>query len=126
VFAPCALGAVLNDRTIPQLGARIVCGGANNQLAQARHADALATRNIIFVPDYIANAGGVIDFHQERIGKDSPDAVLGAVARLYDIAGDVLRDATRAGTTPLQIADRIVRDRLAARRRSAARAPVLR
>jgi leucine dehydrogenase len=116
VFAPCALGAVLNDQTILRLGARIVCGGANNQLAEPRHAAALAARGILFVPDYIANAGGVIDFHQERIGDDAPDAVLGAVARIYDIASDVLARAGRAAETPLDIADRIVRERLAAAR----------
>jgi leucine dehydrogenase len=117
VFAPCALGAVLNDRTIPNLRARIVCGGANNQLAAARHAAALARRDILFVPDYIANAGGVIDFHQERIGDDAPDVVLGAVARLYGVARDVLERARRAGATPLQVADGIVLERLAAARR---------
>jgi leucine dehydrogenase len=116
VFAPCALGAVLNDRTIPLLRAGIVCGGANNQLAAARHAVALATRGILFVPDYIANAGGVIDYHQERIGDDAPDVVLRAVARLYDITRDVLERALRAGQTPLQVADRIVLERIARRR----------
>ena len=121
VFAPCALGAVLNDRTIPQLGAKIVCGGANNQLAAARHATTLAARGILFVPDYIANAGGVIDFHQERIGDDTPDAVLGAVARIHEITRDVLKRAARAGETPLAVADEIVLGRLAAaRQRSAA------
>ncbi len=122
VFAPCALGAVLNDRTIPLLGARIVCGGANNQLAQAHHAAALARRGILFVPDYIAYAGGVIDFHQERIGDDAPGAVLAAVARLRDITGEVLVRAAGVGQTPLEIADRIVLDRLARRRQAAARA----
>jgi leucine dehydrogenase len=116
VFAPCALGAVLDDRTIALLGARIVCGGANNQLAAARHAAALAARGILFVPDYIANAGGVIDFHQERIGDDAPDAVLGAVARIHDITRDVLKQAARGGETPLRVADRIVLGRLAAER----------
>jgi leucine dehydrogenase len=120
VFAPCALGAVLNDRTIPRLGAGIVCGGANNQLAAARHAVALAARGILFVPDYIANAGGVIDFHQERIGDDAPDAVLGAVARIHDITRDVLERAAAAGETPLAIADQIVLGRLAAARQRAA------
>jgi leucine dehydrogenase len=120
VFAPCALGAILNDRTIPRLRAKIVCGGANNQLAEARHDAALAARGMLFVPDYIANAGGVIDFDQERSGDDTPDAVLAAVARLYEIAGDVLRRAARAGDTPLQIADRIVLDRLADARRAKA------
>lgn len=118
VFAPCALGAVLNDRTIPLLRVRIVCGGANNQLAEARHAAALAARGILFVPDYIANAGGVIDFHQERIGDDAPDAVLGAVARIYQIARDVLERAARRGETPLEVADRIVLERIAAARRT--------
>jgi leucine dehydrogenase len=118
LLAPCALGAVLNDRTIPLLNARIVCGGANNQLAEARHAAALARRGILFVPDYIANAGGVIDFHQERIGDDAPHTVLAAVARLRDITADVLARAASAGTTPLEIADRIVLDRLARRRRA--------
>jgi leucine dehydrogenase len=117
VFAPCALGAVLNDRTIPLLRAGIVCGGANNQLAATRHAAALARREILFVPDYIANAGGVVDFHQERIGDDAPDAVLRAVARLHDITRDVLERAMRAGETPLQIADRVVLERIAAARR---------
>jgi leucine dehydrogenase len=119
VFAPCALGAVLNDRTIPLLGARIVCGGANNQLAEARHAAALAARGILFVPDYIANAGGVIDFHQERTCDDAPDAVLGAVSRIHDITRDVLERAARAGETPLEVADRIVLGRLAAARQRA-------
>jgi leucine dehydrogenase len=75
VFAPAALGAVLNDATIPCLRCRVVCGGANNQLAEARLDAALAVRGIVFVPDYLANAGGVIDFHQETID-DQPDAVL--------------------------------------------------
>jgi leucine dehydrogenase len=122
VFAPCALGAVLNDRTIPLLCAKIVCGGANNQLAAARHAVALAKRRILFVPDYIANAGGVIDYHQERIGDDAPDVVLRAVARLYDITRDVLERALRAGEPPLQVADRIVLERIAAGRRVSVRA----
>jgi leucine dehydrogenase len=122
VFAPCALGAVLNDGTIPLLGARIVCGGANNQLAAARHGAALARREILFVPDYIANAGGVIDFHQERIGDDAPDVVLGAVARIYDITRDVLDRAMRSGEPPLQVADRIVLERIAAARRAGLKA----
>ena len=75
VFAPCALGAVLNDRTIPHLRVRLVCGGANNQLADKQHDAMLAARGIAYVPDYLANAGGVIDFYQEVID-DSPAAVL--------------------------------------------------
>jgi leucine dehydrogenase len=115
LFAPCALGAVLDDRTIPELQARIVCGGANNQLAEARHDALLAARGILYVPDYLANAGGVIDFHQERID-DSPQAVLAAVGRIEEVAEEVLRAATRSGRTPLAVADEIVQARLASAR----------
>jgi leucine dehydrogenase len=111
VFAPAALGAVLNDTTIPRLGCRIVCGGANNQLAEARHDAALAVRGILFVPDYLANAGGVIDFHQEAID-DQPAAVLASVARIGAITRDVLRWAAATGATPLCVADGIVGARI--------------
>ena len=111
VFAPAALGGVLNDATIPQLRCRIVCGGANNQLAETRHDAALAARGIVSVPDYLANAGGVIDFDQERID-DRPDAVLAAVARIGAITRDVLRRAAETGDTPLSVADAIVRARI--------------
>jgi leucine dehydrogenase len=111
LFAPCALGGVLDDRTIPSLQARLVAGGANNQLALARHDGMLAARGILYVPDYIANAGGVIDFDQEQ-RDDRPEAVLAAVARIYDVTLDVLERAKAAGTTPLTAADRLVAERL--------------
>ena len=112
LFAPCALGAVLNDRTIPRLRCRLVCGGANNQLAAATHDDALAARGITFLPDYLANAGGVIDFYQEfdRRPPRGRAGVGGAHSRHHDrratARGDVGRDAVpgggpdRAGTAP--------------------------
>jgi leucine dehydrogenase len=111
VFAPAALGGVLNDATIPCLRCRVVCGGANNQLAGARHDAALAALGIVFVPDYLANAGGVIDFHQETLD-DRPDAVLASVARIGAITRDVLRRAAANGATPLTVADAIVRARI--------------
>ena len=113
VFAPCAFGAILNDDTIPRLGARIVCGGANNQLHAPAHDAALAARGIVYVPDYLVNAGGVIDFHQENID-DTPEAVLGAVDRIGAITRDVLARAAASGETPLSITDEEVRQRLAA------------
>jgi leucine dehydrogenase len=60
VLAPCAIGATLSDETIVQLKAKIVAGGANNQLAQERHAELLKARRILYVPDYLANGGGLI------------------------------------------------------------------
>lgn len=112
-FAPCALGAVLNYRTIPRLMARLVCGGANNQLAEPGHDATLAARGVAYVPDYLANAGGVIDFDPEGVD-DSPAAVLRSVERIRDITGAVLAKAAATGETPLQVADGIVRDRLRA------------
>jgi leucine dehydrogenase len=116
LFAPCALGGVLNDQTIPRLQAKIVCGGANNQLAEPSHARRLAERGILYVPDYLANAGGVIDFHQEQID-DSRAAVLAAVARIESITADILSAAQSSGRLPQQVADRRVRARLRAARR---------
>jgi leucine dehydrogenase len=111
LLAPCALGGVLDDRTIPRLQAKLVVGGANNQLALARHDAMLAQRGILYVPDYIANAGGVIDFYQEQ-RDDRPEAVLAAVARIYDVTLDVLERATAGNVTPLTVADRLVAERL--------------
>jgi leucine dehydrogenase len=71
VFAPCALGAVINDRTLAQLKAGIVAGAANNQLAEPRHGRALAERGILYAPDYVINAGGIIDIHYEGPGYDA-------------------------------------------------------
>src|SRR5260370_3764950 len=80
VFVPAALGAVLNDATIPCLRCRVVCGGANNQLAEARHDAALAVRGIVFLPDYFAEAGGVFDLHHET-AHDPPHALFASHAR---------------------------------------------
>src|SRR5436305_9787249 len=68
IFAPCALGAIINDKTIPQLKVEIVAGAANNQLLEERHGDELTRRNILYAPDYVANAGGVINVYSELAG----------------------------------------------------------
>lgn len=70
VFAPCALGAILNDETIPRLKAKVIAGAANNQLARPQHADALTDRDILYAPDYIINAAGLIRVDSERRGFD--------------------------------------------------------
>ncbi len=65
VFAPCALGAVINDRTLPQLKCKVVAGGANNQLAEDRHGEALVEKGILYAPDFVLNAGGIINVSVE-------------------------------------------------------------
>ncbi len=70
VLAPCALGAVLNDQSIPQIKARVIAGASNNQLAAPRHDAMLRNQGILYTPDYAINAGGIIDIYYERIGHD--------------------------------------------------------
>jgi leucine dehydrogenase len=111
ILAPCAMGAVLNDRTIPQLGCRAIAGAANNQLAEARHAEALRRRGIVFAPDYIVNAGGVIDVAHEGPDYD-PTRVLEQCADVHAVLSDVLQRAARANVTPLSVADKLAESRL--------------
>jgi leucine dehydrogenase len=93
VFAPCALGGILNDHTIPQLSAEIVCGAANNQLLEPRHGELLEERGILYIPDYAANAGGIINgCCMEIMGWDLQvtlnkiDAIYGTVLQILELA----------------------------------------
>lgn len=84
ILAPCALGAVLNDETIPRLRAQIVAGSANNQLAEERHGDLLHERGILYAPDYVINAGGLINVADELEGYH-PERARAKVEGIYDI-----------------------------------------
>lgn len=117
VFAPCALGGGLNATTIPEIRAGIVCGAANNQLRTPADGLALAGRGILYAPDYLVNAGGVIAIAPERPGIDA-DAMKSRVARIGDTLTAVLRRAEAEGATPEQIADRLAEERIAAGRRA--------
>ncbi len=75
IFAPCALGAGLNDATIPELKAAVVAGSANNQLAEARHGDILREKSILYAPDYVINAGGLIDIAAEGPDYNTDDVL---------------------------------------------------
>jgi leucine dehydrogenase len=68
IFAPCALGGIINDKTLPKLRVEIVAGGANNQLLEERHGEELESKGILYAPDYVANAGGVINVYSELAG----------------------------------------------------------
>ena len=93
VFSPHALGAILNDRTIPRLKCRIVAGAANNQLAEPRHADVLRAKGILYAPDYVINAGGIINVSCELQPGGYNETL--ALAKIQNI-GDALRDVFRA------------------------------
>lgn len=111
VFAPCAVGGVINDETLPQLDCRIVAGGANNVLAQPRHAEQLHAAGIVYAPDYVANAGGVILLDVERAGAPVERARERCL-ELGERMTQILRRADADGTTPLVAADRIAEARL--------------
>ena len=111
VFAPCALGGSLNDRSIGQLSCRIVAGAANNQLTEPRHGDTLAERNIVYVPDYALNAGGLINVAQEVVGYDK-DAATARVLAISETITAILERSTREETPPAVIADRLAEEAL--------------
>jgi leucine dehydrogenase len=111
VFSPCALGAGLNAQTIPELGAAIVCGAANNQLATEADGERLLARGVTYAPDYVVNAGGIINVSAEYLGEpaDVVDARIRAIApRLLK----VLETAKANGVPSNVAADRIVREKL--------------
>ncbi len=113
VYAPCALGAVLNARTIPELRCEIVAGSANNQLEVPEDDDRLAARDILYVPDYVANAGGVINIAEEAAGYDR-DRAWARVAGIHDTVLAVLDRARAEGVTPGRAADHHAEARIAA------------
>ena len=113
VFAPCALGGALDDDVAKVLQATIVCGGANNQLAHDLVDNLLADRGIVYCPDYLVNAGGVIQVADERHGFSFPRAKAKA-AGIYDATLAVLRTAEAEGVTPSEAADRLAERRMAA------------
>ena len=111
IFAPCALGGVINDETIPQLQVRIVAGAANNQLLDERHGTMLRDRNILYAPDYVANAGGVLNGCVEVLGWD-PEHALRKVDEIYNTILRIFRSAEAQGITTNEAADRLAEDRL--------------
>jgi leucine dehydrogenase len=112
VFAPCALGGILNDKNIPQLKATIVTGGANNQLLEPGHGDLLEQRGILYAPDYAANAGGVINgCCREMLGWDVP-RTLAKVDAIYDTLLRIFALAEREKIPTYQAADRLAEEML--------------
>ena len=112
VFAPCALGGVINDQTIPQLKAELVVGAANNQLLEPRHGDLVERRGILYAPDYAANAGGVINgCCIERLGWDVPKT-LAKTDAIYDTLLTIFAIAEREKIPTYQAADRLAEERL--------------
>ena len=121
VFAPCALGAVLNDKTIPALKVKIVAGSANNQLANnGVHGEELRRRGILYAPDYVINAGGIINVANEvhrRVVK--PEAGMKKVEEIYGTLGEVFRQAEQTGLPTARVADQIAERKIRAAQKAA-------
>jgi leucine dehydrogenase len=113
IFSPCALGGIINDTTIPMLKAYIVAGGANNQLLEERHGDELQRLGILYAPDYVANAGGVINVFGEVAGWDAQHA-LEKADDIYDTILKVFEIADARHISTYEAADRVAEQRLAA------------
>ncbi|WKU03056.1 Glu/Leu/Phe/Val dehydrogenase dimerization domain-containing protein [Micromonospora sp. HUAS LYJ1] len=112
VYAPCALGGALNDDSVPALQARVVAGAANNQLAHPGIGKLLAERGILYAPDYVVNAGGVIQVADEIEGFNFDRAKLRA-SRIFDTTRQILRLADEEGVLPAVAADRMAERRMA-------------
>jgi leucine dehydrogenase len=113
IFAPCALGGILNDETIPRLRVEIVAGAANNQLLEERHGVELERRSILYAPDFVANAGGVINVYSELAGWSSQRALRKA-DEIYETTLGVFEIAHGQGIPTFEAADRLAERRLQA------------
>ena len=116
VYAPCALGGALNDDSVLALTAKVVCGAANNQLAHPGVEKDLADRGILYAPDYVVNAGGVIQVADELHGFDF-DRCKAKAAKIFDTTLGIFARAKEDGIPPAAAADRIAEQRMAEARR---------
>jgi leucine dehydrogenase len=112
VFAPCALGGILNDKTIPSMKVEIVAGSANNQLLNDSDGEALARRGIIYAPDYVANSGGIINGCRELLGWNESDTTQ-KISSIYNRMQTLLELAEREGIPPFKAADNLARKLIA-------------
>ena len=109
ILVPCALGNVLNSETIPRIRASVIAGAANNQLATELDGQRLAERGILFAPDYVINAGGVISVAREYLGHSSEDEVRSEVNRIPERLNEIFTDADTTDRPTNVIADELAR-----------------
>lgn len=117
IFAPCALGAIINDDTIPQLKCKVVAGSSNNQLREERHGDLLHEMGIVYAPDYVINSGGVINVSDELEGYNAERARK-KVENIYNIIANIIEISKRDGIPTYKAADRMAEERIAVMRRT--------
>ena len=116
IFAPCALGAAINPNTVGELRCRIVAGAANNQLLDDAMGDQLERRGIVYAPDYVINAGGVINIGEELDGAYDADRARRSVERIEGNLDAVFERARADGVPPHRAANLIAEERIATAR----------
>jgi leucine dehydrogenase len=114
VLAPCAVGAILSERSIPRLRCRVVAGSANNQLERAEDAELLRARGILYAPDYVVNGGGALAFGLIALGTRDEDTLRKRISGIGTLLTEVFREARQRDVSPLRAADDRV-DRVLAR-----------
>lgn len=113
IYAPCALGATVNDETIPQLQVKIVAGSANNQLQEPRHADRLAARGILYAPDFIINGGGVVNVAEELNPSGyNRDRSYAKIGQIYDKLLQIFKLAETQSISTAQAAELVAEQRI--------------
>lgn len=113
IFAPCALGAIINDETIPQLKCRVIAGAANNQLREVRHGDVIESKGILYAPDFIINAGGVINVYDELLeGGYNHDRAMRKVSTVFSNIEKVIAIAKRDNIPTYKAADVLAEERI--------------
>ena len=112
IFSPCALGGVINPDTIPRLKCKVVAGGANNQLLADSDGEELHRLGILYGPDYILNAGGIINVESEVTGQYNPDRASEKTERIYEIMDRVIAMSKKEEVPTARAADRLAEDRL--------------
>ncbi len=110
VFSPCALGAIINDQSLPEIRASIIAGSANNQLAEPHHGEELMAKDILYAPDYVVNAGGLIDVANVSEDYDA-EKTLDQVARIYDRLLEIFAKSVADGQSTASVADSLAEER---------------
>ena len=114
IYAPCAMGATINDNTLNRLSAKVICGAANNQLAEEkRHGQMLTEKGILYAPDFLVNAGGIINIFPELMGHYNKDLALQQTEGIYEKSLEIFEKAEKDGKTTHQAALEIAEKRIA-------------
>ena len=111
VLAPCALGAAINDQTLPAIKAKVIAGAANNQLAREDIGELLQQRGILYAPDYVINAGGVIDIFHQRMESSSNEALRAHIEKIGETLKEIYARSEQEGAATNRVANVIAEER---------------